>query len=96
LAAETDLSVDTISNIERGLSSTRIETVGSLAKALGVTLSELFELPSISHSHKAGWKETGRLLDIISRCPTERLPALTKMIEQAIDLTKPQEALTRA
>jgi transcriptional regulator with XRE-family HTH domain len=89
LADDTDLSVDTISNIERGLSSTRIETVGSLAKALNVTLAELFEFPMSGHTHKAGWKETQKLLDIISRCPADRLPALTKMIEQAVDLTKP-------
>jgi transcriptional regulator with XRE-family HTH domain len=43
LAEAIERSVDTVSNIERGFSSTRIETAQALAEALGVTLPELFE-----------------------------------------------------
>ena len=43
LAARIERTVDTISNIERGANSTRIETACRLAQALGVALPELFE-----------------------------------------------------
>ncbi len=43
LAEKIDRSVDTISNIERGANSTRIETAGRIAEVLGVSLPELFE-----------------------------------------------------
>lgn len=43
LAEAIGKSVDTISNIERGFSSTRIETAQAIAQTVGVTLAELFE-----------------------------------------------------
>ena len=42
LAAKVGRSVDTLSNIERGINATRIETAGRLAVELGVDLPELF------------------------------------------------------
>jgi transcriptional regulator with XRE-family HTH domain len=86
LAEAAGLSVDSVSNIERGFSSTRIENVGALAKALKVSLPELFEFDPL-HTHTPHtWKQSERLLKIIAKCPPDRLPALTKMIEQAIHL----------
>ncbi len=43
LADRIGRSVDTISNIERGANSTRVETAARLAEVLEVALSELFE-----------------------------------------------------
>jgi transcriptional regulator with XRE-family HTH domain len=43
LADRIGRSVDTVSNIERGANSTRVETAARIAEALGVELRELFE-----------------------------------------------------
>lgn len=45
LAARTSLSVGFISQIERGISSPSLKALTSLADALDVSLSQLFELP---------------------------------------------------
>lgn len=42
LAEKINRTVDTVSNIERGFSSTRITTAQEIAHILGVELSELF------------------------------------------------------
>jgi DNA-binding XRE family transcriptional regulator len=43
LAEAISKSVDTISNLERGISSTRMETALDIANVPGVTLAELFD-----------------------------------------------------
>jgi transcriptional regulator with XRE-family HTH domain len=43
LADRIGRSVDTVSNIERGANSTRVETAARIAETLGVELRELFE-----------------------------------------------------
>lgn len=44
LAEAIGKSVDTISNIERGVGSPRVETALDIANTLGVTLAELFDV----------------------------------------------------
>lgn len=53
LAEKSGKSEDTISNIERGQKSTKIETAINIAQALDVTLAELFDLPLFDPAHKA-------------------------------------------
>ena len=53
LAEQTDKSKDTISNIERGISSTTIENAMAIAYALGVAPADLFELPISNHANKS-------------------------------------------
>lgn len=48
LAERVDLTVGTISNIERGARRTRLSTAAALASALGVSLPELFEFAEVS------------------------------------------------
>lgn len=45
LAEKIDRTEDTISNIERGISSTRIETAANIAEVLKIPLTDLFDLP---------------------------------------------------
>lgn len=80
-------SVDTISNIERGFSSTRLDTIAQIAKVLGVSLSEMFEFSAGQDKGKEHRREIDRLIRLIATCPKTRLPALTKIIEQALELT---------
>lgn len=44
LASRIGRSIDTLSNVERGVSSTRIETAYQLAQALEVRLADLFDI----------------------------------------------------
>jgi transcriptional regulator with XRE-family HTH domain len=89
LAEAINRSVDTISNIERGFSSTRIETAAHLAKVLGVTLPELFEFSMASRDNaRTHRREVERLMALLLKCPSGRLPALAKIIEQAVQLSE--------
>jgi transcriptional regulator with XRE-family HTH domain len=45
LAEKIERTEDTISNIERGISSTRIETAARIAEVLKIQLTDLFDLP---------------------------------------------------
>lgn len=47
LAERIERSVDTVSNIERGANSTRIEVAWRIAEVLGVSLPELFEFGEV-------------------------------------------------
>ncbi|MEJ0063287.1 MAG: helix-turn-helix transcriptional regulator [Alphaproteobacteria bacterium] len=91
LADAINRSVDTVSNIERGFSSTRLDTVAQLAKVLSVTLPEMFDFPSAQEKGqekgKAHRKEIDRLTRLLVSCPANRLPTVTKIIEQALELT---------
>jgi len=92
LAEAIGRSVDTISNVERGFSSTKLETASHLAKALGVALPELFEFSGTpKDSTRTHRKETERLMRLLLQCPAKRLPAITKIIEQALQLTEGME-----
>jgi transcriptional regulator with XRE-family HTH domain len=87
LASATGFSVDTISNIERGRSSTRIETIGALAKALKVSLPELFDFDPTKPS-KSNMKGVEKILKLVSDCPPDRLGKLITMIEHAVELVR--------
>lgn len=54
-------TVETVSNIERGSSSTRLETAAAIADALKVTLPELFEFEGATAL--AGDRDRRRLIE---------------------------------
>lgn len=77
-------SVDTISNVERGASSTRIDTAAQIARVLGISLSELFEFeprPPISYD-----PARIELLEVLSAQPTEIVESATAMARVMIRL----------
>jgi transcriptional regulator with XRE-family HTH domain len=84
----TGLSVDTISNIERGLSSTRLETMADIAKALKISLPELFEFEAVPGLPQHISKDTKLLLKLLDQCPKDQLPKLIAIVEQAINMAK--------
>jgi len=47
LAAKISRSVDTISNIERGINATKLETASHIARALDIPLSKLFDFDGV-------------------------------------------------
>ncbi len=88
LSEKSELSVDTISNVERGISSSRLETIDSLAKALSVNPAELFQFEGAADHHSSSRKDVQRLVKLISQCSKDRLPKLIAIVEQAIQLAK--------
>ena len=60
LAEAIERSVDTVSNIERGVSTPRLETARQLAEALGVGFQELFEFDPLEETPD---REKRRALD---------------------------------
>lgn len=80
-------SVDTVSNIERGINATRIETASQLADALGVPLPSLFDLsepiePALAHQRHSV-EAVARLLE--SR-DDETVALVRKLVEVALQL----------
>jgi transcriptional regulator with XRE-family HTH domain len=82
LAEAIDRSTDTVSNIETGRLSTRIDTAMRLAQTLGVSLSELFDIgepePGIDPEHRLA---LARLMQVME-------PLDVKMIEALIDINR--------
>ncbi len=79
-------SLDTVSNVERGISSTRIETMDKIATVLGVSLAELFELDVPVSRDKETRKAVERLVRVVEGERAETVETLTKMAELALSL----------
>lgn len=86
LAEEVGKSLDTVSNIERGFSSTRIETAAQLAEALGVSLAELFEFGPPVAGDKEKRKAVERLVRLVEAESAETVEGLTRLAELALKL----------
>ena len=81
LAQEIGKSVDTISNIERGFSSTRIETVVAIAMALGTTLSDLFDFQAVPPAEREARRLTNELLEVLRPLDAPTIEAITAQAE---------------
>lgn len=66
LAAAIGKNVNTISNIERGLASTRLDTALSISKALNVELSYLFEFLGMSSAKREKKESLVNLVTLVS------------------------------
>ena len=65
LAEAIGRSPDTISNVERGVNATRLATVLHLARALGVSIPELFEtepVDALDRDRRAVWNRIATLI----------------------------------
>jgi transcriptional regulator with XRE-family HTH domain len=80
-------SLDTVSNVERGISSTRIETMDKIATVLGVSLAELFELDAPVSRDKEARKAVERLVRVVEGESAETVEAVAKMAELALNLS---------
>ena len=82
LAEAIGRSVDTVSNIERGSSLTRISTADAIAVTLGVTLGEMFEAddrPIEVERARAKRERLRQLLDLARSLDPVALDALIDM-----------------
>jgi transcriptional regulator with XRE-family HTH domain len=90
LADRIGRSVDTVSNIERGIYATRIEVAGRIAQALKVDLAELFDFrdnvkPSADREHR---RIVRNLTSLLNDLDTKNLLALRDVIEASVKLTR--------
>ncbi len=83
LAARIGRSVDTVSNIERGLNATRLETAHQLATAFGVRLRDLFDLDD---ELEPAERERHRALEAINELLGDRDPATIARIRDLIEV----------
>ena len=73
--------MDTISNIERGFSSTRIETAFAIATALETTLADLFDIQPTPAKDKEVRRLTNELLDLLAPLDAPTIEAITAQTE---------------
>jgi transcriptional regulator with XRE-family HTH domain len=90
LADRIGRSVDTVSNIERGIYATRIEVAGRIAQALKVDLADLFDFrdnvrPSADREHR---RTVRNLTSLLNDLDTKNLLALRDVIEASVKLTR--------
>lgn len=82
LAEAIGRSVDTVSNIERGSSLTRISTVAAIADALGVSMSGMFESPEdqlVAERDRSKARRLARLIEAARSLDSAALDALTEI-----------------
>lgn len=87
LAGRIARSVDTVSNIERGVNATRIEVAYQIAVQLGVALPDLFVLDR--DTRKAEEREAvAALLDLVRDCDDVTLRSLTDLVRVGLMLQR--------
>jgi transcriptional regulator with XRE-family HTH domain len=80
-------SVDTISNIERGVNSTRIETAHQLASELGVRLQDLFEFDEdVTPAERGHRQAINALAELLGQCDPTTFDCIRELIEVGLKL----------
>jgi transcriptional regulator with XRE-family HTH domain len=90
LAERIGRSVDTVSNIERGIYATRIEVAGRIAEVLQVGLAELFDFdengsPAAGREHR---QVVRHLTSLLNGLDLGNLMLVRDIIETSVQLTQ--------
>jgi len=93
LAEAIERSTDTVSNIERGFSSTRIETMFRIADVLTTTLTELFDVGPPLPIDRDRRKLVDQLLELVA---TEDSAFVDAVIAQTEILKRVRDRAARA
>lgn len=90
LAARIGRSVDTVSNIERGVNATRIEVAYLIAKELGVRLGDLFafEAEPDRGERRPGGKVVEIVAELLDGCDEDTATALLDLMRAGMKLTE--------
>jgi DNA-binding XRE family transcriptional regulator len=91
LAEKIDRTVDTVGNIERGATSTQIETAASIARVFRVEIAELFEFEAAPATGRQRRKELTELTGLILDLDDRQFGALAALIRNAITLARGSE-----
>lgn len=86
LAEKIEKSVDTISNIERGQFSPRLETALHIATALNVKLHELFRIDTMTKHDREKLEILDDLFDLLKDQPEEVLRFALEQAKQLVSL----------
>lgn len=87
LAEAVGKSVDTISNIERGAGSPRVETALDIANTLGVTLAELFDVEGrADDKDREHRKAVEKIVALVGDQDEATLQALGELLRIALKL----------
>lgn len=78
---------DTVSNIERGFSSTRIKTAASIAKALDVPLKELFDFEPLTPDEQERRGRIEQAVDMMKDCDGATLKGAIDVLEAYLRAT---------
>lgn len=81
LAERIGRSVDTVSNLERGASSTRIETAFRIADALGVGILDLFDVGPAEAPDRERRQMIEHLVGMVSREDAGTIAAVIAQVE---------------
>jgi transcriptional regulator with XRE-family HTH domain len=76
---------DTISNIERGISSTRIETAARIAEALNIPLTDLFDLPLSTSKNR---EKSDLIKELIAIALDQDVPLLKAVLNHMRNLSE--------
>lgn len=86
LAELIEMSVDTVSNIERGKNTPRLDTILLMTKHLGVEIHELFQLQDIPVHERQKFDIISEIIDLLSNQPDDILHHSLKQIKDTIKL----------
>lgn len=96
LAEAIGKSTNTISNIERGVLSTRLKTVAQLAKVFGVQLVELFEPDPTAAASVEQRRELAKFLGLVKNCDVETIRHLRGLVTSALEVKRTTKSKARS
>lgn len=89
LAQAIEKSVDTISNVERGFSATRLSTAAAIADALDVTLADLFAFHPTPPKTRHHRDVINRFSELIEGCDGYAMDSIIEAVEIMVRLNSP-------
>lgn len=78
--------INTISNIERGLSDPKVTTLMSISKALGISIDELFSETKQAQTTEELPSNIATILQILKKQDDKTLNVIKKQIEALLEL----------
>ena len=92
LAEHINKTVDTISSIERGLSSPRLDTALDLAQVFGVPVHELFHVNELANTDRVKADLLDEINALLKQQPSDLIDTVLEQAKQLVDL---KEKLTQ-
>ena len=91
LAEAIEKSVDTISNVERGFSATRLSTAAAIADVLGITLADLFTFNPVPPKTRHHWDSINQFAELTDGCDGATLDSIIEAVEIMVRIASPIE-----
>ncbi|MBY0370044.1 helix-turn-helix transcriptional regulator [bacterium] len=84
LAEAIGKTVNTVSNIERGVNSTRLQTLVQLAEVFGVSVAELFDASSPKGKDQEHRRETAKMMKLLDAYDAQTVRHLVSLVSAAL------------